>query len=213
MEASGFVTRTSQNRFLFGPPDLASTLTSIKFALHEIAAADGTGPDSFSNVTLAPSAKPTPEIVMDSIVPDAITPSLIDWTLTPSGVGVDVGVGGNGVAVGVGVTVGVGVCAGAGITIAVAVGAGANVGVAVGGTDVLVGSGVAMGFGVDRRRGVLVGVGVFIVASMTVGEGPISGVFASTALNTEICAPTKTTANPPSSVPMTTDTVKKPGAS
>jgi hypothetical protein len=207
-------------------------LTTIESALNESTVAVGTGPESPANVTSAPAAKPNPEIVIVSLSPETITPSLIDATSTLSGCGVTVGVSaGVGAAVGVGVGEGVAVGAGAGVAVEVGagvggtgvgvgdggagVGAGTKVGVTVGGTDVLVGRGVALGVGVAvaRRRGVLVGVGVSMAATMVVGEGPISGVFASTALNTEICAPTKTTVNPPSSVPITTDTVKKPGAS
>ncbi len=85
MEVSGFVTRTSQSRSFFGPPVLVVTAITIEFPPNEIIVAVGVGPWPPENVTLAPTAKPSPEIVMISVNPEPISPSLIDRTVTSAG--------------------------------------------------------------------------------------------------------------------------------
>ncbi len=85
LDPSGFVTRRSQTRSRFGPPDLAVSevwislwlTSSTKFTV-------GAGPEPLSNVTFAPSTKPVPVIVMFSVVPRDIKFGTMPMMLMPS---------------------------------------------------------------------------------------------------------------------------------
>ena len=75
VEPSGFVTRTSQSRFFFGPPGRISTLAVSCVELSQVTLSTrGVNPLPFAKVTLAPSAKPVP------VITKAATPAF--WLTT-----------------------------------------------------------------------------------------------------------------------------------